>query len=544
MLIVGAISGIQDYVFEVAFEGGRQARRLRARSFFVQVLSECAVLRIRAAAGWGPEVVVTCAAGRFTLAGPSLSEDQRRRVLEERTGIERWLLDATGLQLRFSLAIEEGGGSPEVAYARTMEALRAEAAHPGVHVATREGKWLPEALVLPPLSPPCEVCRHRPAVESEPIEDTDQTRSVCRRCADDLRLGQEVTRRAVMVIRAEASAGDHDVLGLGVSFTDAPPADTQEIRAVSLLQTDGANDEHSGIPPGKRIPRPLLAHVPRDLAGRPLEFLDLADRAMGDALLGVLKMDVDSLGETITGVLRGSADFGGLTRLSGDLDQFFARVLADELRRPPWDSIYTVFAGGDDLLVVGPWDIVLDYAIHVQRLFRRYFSQLSISAGFALIKPKFSIRHAVAQAEDLLDDAKTSAGARASAPKAQCAALGEIFKWPDVADIVEAGKRWAEWVESSVAARGWLHQLLELAEARDKAGRAKHAELLAPARLAYQVQRNYPAAGSPDPRKRALRQWIDARLEDLDAPRTLETIGLGAIVRYALIATRSPREED
>jgi hypothetical protein len=82
-------------VFEVAFEGGRQARGLRARSFFVQVLSECAVLRIRAAAGWGPEVVVTCAAGRFTLAGPSLSEDQRRRVLEERTGIERWLLDAT-----------------------------------------------------------------------------------------------------------------------------------------------------------------------------------------------------------------------------------------------------------------------------------------------------------------------------------------------------------------------------------------------------------------------------------------------------------------
>jgi hypothetical protein len=35
MIILGDISGIQNYLFDVAEEGGGQARRLRARSFLV-----------------------------------------------------------------------------------------------------------------------------------------------------------------------------------------------------------------------------------------------------------------------------------------------------------------------------------------------------------------------------------------------------------------------------------------------------------------------------------------------------------------------------
>ncbi len=47
MVILGDISGIQNYVFDVvAEEGGGQAQRLRARSFFVQLLSEVAALRV------------------------------------------------------------------------------------------------------------------------------------------------------------------------------------------------------------------------------------------------------------------------------------------------------------------------------------------------------------------------------------------------------------------------------------------------------------------------------------------------------------------
>ena len=45
MLIIGKISGIQDFLFDVAAEGGAQAKRLRARSFFIQVLTETQTIR-------------------------------------------------------------------------------------------------------------------------------------------------------------------------------------------------------------------------------------------------------------------------------------------------------------------------------------------------------------------------------------------------------------------------------------------------------------------------------------------------------------------
>ena len=52
MIVLGDISGIQNYVFDVAEVGGGQAQRLRARSFFVQLLAETAALRILRALNW------------------------------------------------------------------------------------------------------------------------------------------------------------------------------------------------------------------------------------------------------------------------------------------------------------------------------------------------------------------------------------------------------------------------------------------------------------------------------------------------------------
>lgn len=44
MIVLRDISAIQSYLFDVADAGGGQARRLRARSFCIQVLAEAATL--------------------------------------------------------------------------------------------------------------------------------------------------------------------------------------------------------------------------------------------------------------------------------------------------------------------------------------------------------------------------------------------------------------------------------------------------------------------------------------------------------------------
>ena len=55
MIILGDISGIQSYLFDVAEAGGGQAQRLRARSFVIQLVAEAAAITVLRALGWSLE---------------------------------------------------------------------------------------------------------------------------------------------------------------------------------------------------------------------------------------------------------------------------------------------------------------------------------------------------------------------------------------------------------------------------------------------------------------------------------------------------------
>src|SRR5690606_25562630 len=67
------------------------------------------------------------------------------------------------------------------------------------------------------------------------------------------------------------------------------------------------------------LERRLMAHVPIDDDGHPLEFTKIADSARGDKLLGVLVADADSLGVALETSMEGRDDLSGLTNLSRSL---------------------------------------------------------------------------------------------------------------------------------------------------------------------------------------------------------------------------------
>ena len=111
-------------------------------------------------------------------------------------------------------------------------------------------------------------------------------------------------------------------------------------------------------------------------------------KGAGDHLIGVLKADADSLGQAIDAVLRANSDLRPLAKFSEKLDAFFAGRLKAEIesgRDPRWQWIYTIFAGGDDLIMVGPWDVMIDFAGRLRELFQAEFRDrgLTISAGVA-----------------------------------------------------------------------------------------------------------------------------------------------------------------
>ncbi len=534
MLIAGAISGIQEYIFDVAHEGGAQARRLRARSFSIQLLAECAALRIRRAAGWDDDSVVFRSAGKFLLDGPDISGQEAVRVRAVHADIARWLLDRLTARLSFSMCIVPRTADPEADYAFAMRKLHGEKLRSWAAVATADGAWKPQELMLSPLDTPCAICRRAPATVDEGDRYSGSSRRVCWACNQDRQLGATLPGARWLRISEQPSSSACEVARCWVEVsTERPPLDSGEL----LLIEDPQAAAPRGLP--ATAVRRLARRIPLDGRGSPVEFTELARRSSGDKLLGVLKADVDSLGAALGATLKGGGDLGPLAAFTAELDGFFSSTLELELRRRPWDDIYTVFSGGDDLLVIGPWNVVVDFARQVNRRFTEQFAKrgLTMSAAVVLMKPKRPVRAAVEQAEHLLEAAKSEVLVGETEPKNQVAALGQIWKWQHHDMIVDAGKRLAGWVTEHSAQRSWLHTLLELALCRQAGDRG------ATARLAYHVGRNYPDHCTADANKKALRRWVDgvvAAFDELEAP---EARYLPAITRYALAASREAQEE-
>lgn len=188
--------------------------------------------------------------------------------------------------------------------------------------------------------------------------------------------------------------------------------------------------------------RYLANTAPQNIDGSGLEFEQIATFSSGTPLLGILKADVDHLGlifslglkpPTISRVAALSHIFdrffsGYLNTLCRNVTRQWKERLADEEKtareeratkagedgRPvkldQLDSLfYTVYAGGDDLLIIGPWDQTIELASQLYTDFRAYTCQnpnITLSAGIALVKPHFPVQRFVELADDALKKSK------------------------------------------------------------------------------------------------------------------------------------------
>jgi CRISPR-associated protein Csm1 len=497
LFVAGDLSGIQAYVLNVSTAGGGQARRLRARSFFVQVVEELAARAVLEAfrADW-EEACIFHGGGQFLLRLPE-AERADERLSRLCTDLESGLRSETQGQLGLTLA---WGVSVEEALRRKEWAKR----RPWASTLTREGSWQVASFRLDPLIPhPCEICGLQAATRRR--RDGGEEISICRRCYDD----GEIGKRLPAASRLELDeGGEFEFLGRRVRLNVSPSAGHGDSLRVAKL------------------------HVPDGMT-----FEEIAGQATGDDLLAVLKADVDAMGAKLAEV-RGNLE--ALKQFSRALDGFFSRQVQDLLTRQPWHIIYTIYSGGDDLLLVGPWNLILDFVGEVHRKFaegpgRQY--GLTFSAGVALTNYRIPIRHAVEQTEALLGWAKgrsNPAGqAPAPSPKDCCAALGGLWKWGRHADILNAANKIKSWIDTGVCPRSMAQRLLALAEGTNP---------LRTAHWAYEVGRNFPKAGSRPEHARSFRAWGEQVLANvLEDP--VQSRELAVELRYALTATRPRRKE-
>ncbi len=506
ILIAGDFSGIQNYIFDVTNKGSDgTAKRLRARSFFIQIFCEATIHKILHAL----ELPLVCnlfsAGGKFILLAPS-GNDVEEKLIRTKAEIQEEIHRRYFNQFSFLMAyrnIEKYRPNMDIGnfckiadhmfHLLEIEKIQSSQSvffcnEEEEHSKNKKKKvWNQAAFSLSDdefqkyaKNGDCSICGKGPGKISEHsgTEENPVTIQVCRVCSMNKKIGKilpkkqfvcfgkgkgDANKRARITLFHENNNGE----AYYVDLSDEAPA-SDDYYLIWNLNNDKKGTTIDRWP---LVRKNLANHVLTDEDGAVVSFEDLARRSRwkntensreeyGSDFLGVLKADVDNLGlvfskgfdtperprdkryNTKEGELSLGTDARSVSRfltLSRMLELFFSGWIgsimeedAAEIQelildcQPDVDinlfqqyldtgvidfkNIYTVYSGGDDLVLIGPWETMIMFAILLNAKFREYTCQsesFTLSAGLAFVKPKFPIATAIREADALLEKSKS-----------------------------------------------------------------------------------------------------------------------------------------
>lgn len=242
-----------------------------------------------------------------------------------------------------------------------------------------------------------------------------------------------------------------------------------------LLDMDGGCEGAAELPiMGRHVAR----WAPRGEHDEVVTFEDLASRSRGRRALAYLKADVDNLGFVFSrGLEREASDRRSISRLatlSRTLELFFAGYMQSLAARH--ECIYTVYSGGDDMLMVGPWDRVVEFAVALRRDFGRYTCSnpaWSLSAGITLVTYRTPVLLAAEEADRRLEAAKDTPG-EGILPwppgadgvrdevkrKDRLVAFGTSLPWSRAPEALEQAETLLQWLQDGALSAGQARRLL------------------------------------------------------------------------------------
>ena len=419
LLVGGDVSGVQDFIYDV--QPQRAAKQLRGRSLYLQLLSE-AIARYVIDQADMPEVCLLYnGGGRFYAVVPKAVEAQLKtarrhvaHVLLVRHGIAPYLalgwqslegdyaklwknlqdtvgdqkqrkfaeLNADAMQaLLFNPREAPQFNRPEVLEAGENDELKQDAFEDSINTLSRnlanaqllaERSWnekepLPTVRTAMPWHNVLGEFGHKiwPAADNTEIHQHG--------CAERLRAMRDLTepeRKA-----ARVALGEHG--SLGQRYT------VNEVAKVLSGDTDGFVPDQSDIDEDGIATRDSLANdLPKGMpkVGDPMPFSLMAHLSTGIKRWGVLRMDIDDLGQLFGRTRVGEpslADLAETAALSAALSRFFEGRVGAICRevnkeRKHGGALYTVYSGGDDLFIVGSWYLLPGLAARIRREFAHY----------------------------------------------------------------------------------------------------------------------------------------------------------------------------
>ena len=426
LLVSGDISGIQDFIYTIPSKGA--LKTLRGRSLYIDLLLEEFIDEYLEQIGLSRANVLYSGGGHFYILAPNI-EDIKKSIDKLQAKMNRWLMENIGINLYLAIGTAECSANnlmKSEAQGNLFAIVNKKLKDDKTIRYSKDEDFLEHIFNVEKekdtAKKECNICHN--LVDKLWKYNSDEE-IACEFCLNLYKLGQDIlTQDLVFVISEEKIDGgikifgkDKDLYMYAVNIEDIDMFKGKILRIYSknnLLENDLA------------IRLYLADYSAKNENDEVMTFDDLAKSSCkidkGIKRLGVLRLDIDDLGIAFSSGFVSDKDkiednlrYATLSRyadLSKDISMFFKvainKICAGDLigcvdfeekafnilgiAKAQKRKVNIIYAGGDDLFLVGAWDEVLEVAIDINRAFKQFTNgRLTLSAGMAMFSPTYPI---------------------------------------------------------------------------------------------------------------------------------------------------------
>ena len=511
LLIQGDFFGIQNFIFAAGSATNRRAAKiLRGRSFHVSLFAEVAALKVLEACALPPTAQIQNAAGKFLILAPNTATIHDA-IEQARQEMNQWLLEHCYGQVALGIATQEAS-CDDFSDQQRFRTLIDESFRVLERAKLQRFDLTGAAPTALPVTYPNGVCpydRHLPAGTSKRLPD------LAALSADQIAIGKALTGKERLLILTPAAAVHDDgntttlelpIFGYHIAFTadedisgkfgdiaqrgqllrcwdySLPRLTDDSIwhgyarRAINAyvprFSENDDKEKYQPLPEEERNDRPTGQVKTFNHLACEERHPDENGHYCGKIALATLKGDVDNLGSIFQKGLE-APSLAKMAALSRQMNHFFSLWLPAYCAAHARNT-YTVFAGGDDFFLIGPWLQIQQLAAAMREHFKKYVAdnpQITFSAGIAISKPGLPVPKLSVFAEEALEHAKNYPPRKKDDEKSQqhkpsknaICIYGETLSWddwPKIDDAFTAIKKLHDSRQINIST-GYLYDILQ-----------------------------------------------------------------------------------
>ena len=464
IIINASISGIQDFIYKINTPSNAQrgmAKRLRGRSFYLSLLMETISYHMIKELKLKTTNIIFSSGGKFTILAHN-SEKTIKVIEKIKKEVNSYLIENFNSDIYFSLVYEISTDDDFKDFGKITQKLANKTNHDKKHKFVEQLEQIFEIEENVSYERLCSVCAKL------------TNNNICPTCEEHQLLGTKLANSEYMIRYYSKKKVSDSIyfnnLKIGYKFYNN---DEKFVKNVTILAKECEHidviriNDTNFLELSEKINFDNVSFAFKFIGNNVPEYDDenitfeeISQNSKGSNRLAIAKMDVDNLGQIFARGLE-NRSISRIASLSFSLDLFFGGIINKIAQ--DYD-VYINYSGGDDLLVIGAYDKIIEFSINLREQFKKYTcynDSINISAGISIVKPKFPISRAIMYADENLEKSKELG-------KNKITLFNETINWQEEKDnpkfyglnkVLVYSKLIEEYVESDAISRGFIYSL-------------------------------------------------------------------------------------